>query len=556
MPSEIGYSLPPANQRPQIFSRVDATEPRTSVETIESRDLEQSGVELKQTQVVGQTREVFDDRFPSEGGVERFRGNTEGRSLDSAVSGESISQLPNRVQPFSALTARSNEISSFSVAEAAAQGVITPNERPSLSAEPIAPIIGGSVAFDSEAAEDSDQQITQASSKSDEPRQPSINGSGEISKRFEEISEQIALRSEDDLSSQRPGGEASERVSEERVEARVNREDADASRRTERQGQDLVRVIRAQELDLQDEAVVSRQAEQRLVDDRINESSANAQAGEQGGQPQGGAQSGGAADPNNNARPAEAREPGAPTNSSGEPLSSEEQQEVERLARRDREVRAHEQAHARAGGAHVRGGVQLSLETGPDGKQYAVDGEVNIDLSAAQSPQQTIAKMRQVQSAALAPANPSGADRAVASLAARRELDARAQLAEESRENREQVSQEQGSGAPASVNEESERAGAVEQTESVSNLAGAQSVIPDPSFAPSSSGVDQQSLDYAYSAGFTLSAPPETSRPVAAPTSSVSVNETPETPASQRVEGESDRHDEVASLAIDRGWHG
>jgi len=65
-------------------------------------------------------------------------------------------------------------------------------------------------------------------------------------------------------------------------------------------------------------------------------------------------------------------------------LSPEEQQEVNRLKAIDRKVRAHEQAHM-AAGAGVTGGANYQLTRGPDGRQYAVGGEVTINLSAAQT---------------------------------------------------------------------------------------------------------------------------------------------------------------------------
>src|SRR5690606_14550048 len=72
-----------------------------------------------------------------------------------------------------------------------------------------------------------------------------------------------------------------------------------------------------------------------------------------------------------------------------------------------------------------------SYQQGPDGKQYAVGGEVGIDVSSVpNNPQATIQKMQQVRAAALAPAEPSGADHAVAAKAAQAEAQAREQLAE------------------------------------------------------------------------------------------------------------------------------
>lgn len=111
-------------------------------------------------------------------------------------------------------------------------------------------------------------------------------------------------------------------------------------------------------------------------------------------------------------------------------LTSEERAQVDKLKARYAEVRAHEAAHMAAGGAHVRGGASYSYEQGPDGRSYAVGGEVGIDVSAVSGqPQATIQKMQQVRAAALAPAEPSGADRSVAAAASQVEAEARRQLA-------------------------------------------------------------------------------------------------------------------------------
>lgn len=100
-------------------------------------------------------------------------------------------------------------------------------------------------------------------------------------------------------------------------------------------------------------------------------------------------------------------------------------QELSRLAATDRKVRAHEQAH-QAAGAGLAGGASYQYQRGPDGRQYAVAGEVSIDLTPGRTPDETVARARQVQAAALAPADPSAQDRAVAARAARMELEARA----------------------------------------------------------------------------------------------------------------------------------
>jgi len=74
--------------------------------------------------------------------------------------------------------------------------------------------------------------------------------------------------------------------------------------------------------------------------------------------------------------------------------------------------------------------MSLTYERGPDGAQYAVGGEVPIDVSpVAGDPQATIEKMRVVRSAAMAPAQPSSQDRAVAAQAMQTMLQAQAEMA-------------------------------------------------------------------------------------------------------------------------------
>lgn len=109
-------------------------------------------------------------------------------------------------------------------------------------------------------------------------------------------------------------------------------------------------------------------------------------------------------------------------------LSEQEQKQVQELSARDREVRTHEQAHANVGGRYA-GSPTYSFQRGPDGKQYAVGGEVSIDVSPiAGDPQATIEKAAIVRRAALAPAQPSAQDRAVAAEATAIEQQARAEL--------------------------------------------------------------------------------------------------------------------------------
>lgn len=106
----------------------------------------------------------------------------------------------------------------------------------------------------------------------------------------------------------------------------------------------------------------------------------------------------------------------------------QEQQQITQLEQRHQEVVSHEQAHAAIGGIHA-GAPSYQYQTGPDGKKYAVGGEVSIDVSKEASPEATIRKMQQVMAAALAPAEPSAQDRKVAAQAAQHIAEAKSEMA-------------------------------------------------------------------------------------------------------------------------------
>ncbi len=111
--------------------------------------------------------------------------------------------------------------------------------------------------------------------------------------------------------------------------------------------------------------------------------------------------------------------------------NSEEQKKIDELKRTDAKVRAHEMAHLAAGGGLVRGGANFKYVTGPDGKQYAVAGEVKIDMSVPDDPDAAIQKMQQVRRAALAPSDPSPQDRSVAQQASNIESQMRTKVQQE-----------------------------------------------------------------------------------------------------------------------------
>lgn len=101
-----------------------------------------------------------------------------------------------------------------------------------------------------------------------------------------------------------------------------------------------------------------------------------------------------------------------------------DQAKISALSARDREVRAHEQAHAAVGGQYA-GAPTYEFVKGPDGVNYAVGGEVSINTGSVTNDP---AKAQQIRAAANAPADPSGQDRSVAAAAVKLEADARTEL--------------------------------------------------------------------------------------------------------------------------------
>lgn len=114
--------------------------------------------------------------------------------------------------------------------------------------------------------------------------------------------------------------------------------------------------------------------------------------------------------------------------------SPEDQATIDKLKASDLKVRQHEQAHLAAAGSLATSGATYTYRRGPDGVNYAVGGEVNIDTSPGRTPEETIAKARQVQAAALAPADPSGQDRSVAARAAQMAQQAQVELSAKQQE--------------------------------------------------------------------------------------------------------------------------
>ena len=104
---------------------------------------------------------------------------------------------------------------------------------------------------------------------------------------------------------------------------------------------------------------------------------------------------------------------------------------IQKLQTRDSHVRAHEAAHMSVAGAYARGGISFDFQTGPDGKAYAVGGEIQLDTSPVPNdPQATIQKAEIIKAGALAPSDPSAADLSVAAGASQMEAEAQSELAQ------------------------------------------------------------------------------------------------------------------------------
>ncbi|MEA1988416.1 MAG: putative metalloprotease CJM1_0395 family protein [Pseudomonadota bacterium] len=118
-------------------------------------------------------------------------------------------------------------------------------------------------------------------------------------------------------------------------------------------------------------------------------------------------------------------------------------QVITQLKARDTEVRAHEMAHLSTAGGYARGGMSFTYQTGPDGKRYAIGGEVSIDTSViAGDPEATLQKALVIQRAALAPAEPSVQDQKVAQSAMKMMAQARIEISMQALEEQNALSEE------------------------------------------------------------------------------------------------------------------
>ena len=175
----------------------------------------------------------------------------------------------------------------------------------------------------------------------------------------------------------------------------------------------------------------------------------------------------------------DSKEKGGQGASSGEKeLSPDDERKVQELRKIDQKVHVHEQAHLSAAAGYARGGAQYEYASGPDGNRYAVAGHVSMDTSRESSPEKTLQKANTVRKAALAPADPSSADRQIAASMGKMAEEARAELSREAVEG-------------ASDGTGSSESGAVENSSSVEN-----DEMPPVSSAPPTSQFRQDGAYY------------------------------------------------------------
>lgn len=175
-------------------------------------------------------------------------------------------------------------------------------------------------------------------------------------------------------------------------------------------------------------------------------------------------------------------------------LSDEEKKQVQELKETDRKVRQHEMAHLAASAGIAISGANFSYKRGPDGINYAVGGDVKIDVSKESTPQATIQKAQKIAAAAMAPADPSPQDRAVAAKARAMEADARV---EQTKEQQEKSSGQQKESSNTNATHESQPT-ATNQTSNTSAInrpnPGIEAYKQNQTFAPTPTPQENQNM--------------------------------------------------------------
>mgnify|MGYP002862147563 CR=1 FL=1 len=117
-----------------------------------------------------------------------------------------------------------------------------------------------------------------------------------------------------------------------------------------------------------------------------------------------------------------------------EKISDEEQLALQKLKKRDQEVRTHEGQHMSNPELTAIGGPNYTYTIGPDGKPYITGGNVTVSTGAIKDPDDAIRKARAMQNASLSVGEPSTQDLAAAGAASAMEMDAVVEKASENKE--------------------------------------------------------------------------------------------------------------------------
>ena len=123
--------------------------------------------------------------------------------------------------------------------------------------------------------------------------------------------------------------------------------------------------------------------------------------------------------------------------------------EVSKLKARDTQLRQHEQAHLAASTGGDVSNAAFTYQRGPDGVNYAVAGDVRINISAGRTPEDTLARADIIRDVALAPADPSAADRRVATQAQQMAQQASAEILQQRGKQQPDVKQAYDNSSPA-----------------------------------------------------------------------------------------------------------
>ena len=113
-------------------------------------------------------------------------------------------------------------------------------------------------------------------------------------------------------------------------------------------------------------------------------------------------------------------------------LSDEALMQISKLKARDTQLHQHEQAHHSASNGLDVSNAAFTYQKGPNGINYAVSGDVSIDTSPGQTPEETLLRAEKMRDVALAPADPSAVDRSVATKAQHMAMQARAEIVRQS----------------------------------------------------------------------------------------------------------------------------